>query len=151
MTGSAMIRRQLGCLMRYSGVSIAVLALDQVVLFICFGVANWSTTQANLFAFALLTGPSFYANRRWVWGDSTPGTRLMAQVLPFWVLGIVGLLLSTWATGVVAAGTEGIADRHVQALFVNVASVAAYGLVWGVKFVLLTAVVFNPARMQPKA
>ena len=149
-SGSAMLRRQFGCLMRYSGVSIAVLALDQVVLFICFGVAHWSTTQANLFAFALLTGPSFYANRRWVWGDSTPGTRLMAQVLPFWVLGIVGLLLSTWATGEVAARTGGMTDRYLQALFVNVASVAAYGLVWGVKFVLLTAVVFNPARTQPK-
>lgn len=137
--------------MRYSGVSIAVLALDQVVLFVCFGVAQWSTTQANLFAFALLTGPSFYANRRWVWGDSTPGTRIMGQVLPFWVLGIVGLLLSIWATGVVAARTDEIADRHVQALVVNVASVAAYGLVWALKFVLLTAVVFNPARTQPKA
>lgn len=137
--------------MRYSGVSIAVLALDQVVLFVCFGVAQWSTTQANLFAFALLTGPSFYANRRWVWGDSTPGTRIVGQVLPFWVLGIVGLLLSIWATGVVAARTDEIADRHVQALVVNVASVAAYGLVWALKFVLLTAVVFNPARTQPKA
>jgi putative flippase GtrA len=137
--------------MRYSGVSVTVLALDQVVLFLCFGVAHWSTTQANLIAFALLTGPSFYANRRWVWGDSTPGTRFMGQVLPFWVLGIVGLLLSIWATGVVAAHTDEIADRHFRALVVNVASVAAYGLVWGLKFVLLTAVVFNPARTQPKA
>lgn len=145
---SGMIRRQLGCLMRYSGVSAAVLALDQVVLFICFGVANWSTTQANLFAFALLTGPSFYANRRWVWGDSSPGSRLMAQVLPFWILGIVGLVLSTWATGEVAAQTAEMADRRIQALVVNLASVAAYGLVWGVKFVVLTAVVFNPARTE---
>lgn len=145
------IRRQFGCLVRYSGVSVAVVALDQVVLYICFGVVNWSTTQANLFAFALLTGPSFYANRRWVWGDSTPGTRLLGQVLPFWVLGIVGLLLSVWATGVVAARSDEVADRHVRALIVNLASVAAYGLVWGVKFVLLTAIVFNPTRNERSA
>jgi len=51
-SGSVAIRRQIDCLMRYSGVSIAVLALDQAVLSICFGVVHLSTTQANLFAFA---------------------------------------------------------------------------------------------------
>lgn len=47
-------------------------------------------------------------------------------------------------------GSAGIADRYVQALFVNVASVAAYGLVWGVKFVVLTTFVFNPVQTAPK-
>lgn len=68
---------------------------------------------------------------------------MMTQVLPFWFLGIVGLLLSMWATSVVAARFAGLADHHVEALLVNVASVAAYGLVWGVKFVVLTTMVFN--------
>lgn len=144
------IRRQLACFMRYSGVSVVLLVLDQIVLFVCFGVLGWSTTEANLFAFALLTGPHFYASRRWVWRDTTPGSRLMTQVLPFWSLGIVGLLLSVWATGAVAAWTTGIADRHVRALIVNFASVGAYGLVWGGKFLLLSAVIFNPARISPR-
>lgn len=142
--------RVLGNLLRYSAVSIAVLAVDQVLLFICFGIFDWSTTRSNLFAFALLTGPAFYLNRRWVWGDSSARSRLMTQVLPFWLLGIAGLLLSMWATSVVAARSADLADRHVQALFVNIASVAAYGLVWGVKFVVLTTMVFNPVRTHPK-
>ena len=142
--------RQLRYLLRYSAVSIAVVAVDQVVLYVCFGILDWSTTQANLFAFALLTGPAFLVNRRWVWGDSSEGSRLMTQVFPFWLLGIAGLLLSMWATGGVAARSAGMTDRHVQALFVNVASVAAYGLVWGVKFVVLTRFVFNPVQAGPK-
>ena len=148
-SAGAIRARQLGYLLRYSAVSIAVVAVDQVVLYVCFGILDWSTTQANLFAFALLTGPAFLVNRRWVWGDSSAGSRLMTQVLPFWLLGIAGLVLSMWATGVVAARSAGMADRHVQALFVNVASVAAYGLVWGVKFVVLTTFVFKPVQTDP--
>ncbi len=136
-------------MLRYSAVSIAVVAVDQVVLYVCFGMFGWSTTQANLFAFALLTGPAFLVNRRWVWGDGSTGPRLMMQVVPFWLLGIAGLLLSMWATGVVAARSASLADRYVQALFVNVASVAAYGLVWGVKFVVLTTFVFKPVTDRP--
>ena len=133
-----------------SSVSVAVLAVEQIDLFVCFGLLAWSTTQANLFAFALLTGPNFFINRRWVWGDSTAGSRLMTQVLPFWLLGIAGLLLSIWATTVVAAWSVGLADRSVRALLVNIASMAAYGLIWSVQFVVLTTMVFHPVQTDPK-
>lgn len=138
---------QLRYLLRYSAVSIVVLGVDQVVLFVCFAVLGWSTTQSNLFAFALLTGPAFFVNRRWVWEDNTAGSRLMTQVLPFWLLGIAGLLLSIWTTGVVAANSSIFSDRYVQAIFVNIASIGAYGIVWALKFVVLTTVVFN--RVHP--
>lgn len=141
--------RQLGYLVRYSAVSIFVLGVDQVILFVSFGVLGWSTTQANLFAFALLTGPAFFVNRRWVWGDNTTGSRLRTQVLPFWLLGIAGLILSIWATAVVVTWSASLADRYVQAVFVNIASIAAYGLVWVIKFVVLTTMVFNRVQTDP--
>lgn len=142
-SGTLDMHRQLGYLLRYSAVSILVVAVDQVVLFVCFGALGWSTTRSNLFAFTVLTGPAFLVNRRWVWGDSSAGSRVLTQVLPFWLLGIAGLLLSMWATAVVATRSAGLADRYVQAVFVNLASVAAYGLVWVIKFVVLTTMVFH--------
>lgn len=136
-------RRQLRYLVKYSAVSVGVVSAEQVLLFVCFGVLAWSTTTSNLVAFGVLTGPAFYLNRRWVWGEGGGRSRLLGQVVPFWGLGLLGLALSTWATAVVAGWTEGLHDRHVQAVFVNVASLAAYGLVWVAKFVVLTTVVFN--------
>lgn len=136
-------RRQLGYLLRYSAVSVGVVVAEQALLFICFGIVAWSTTTSNLVAFAALTGPAFYLNRRWVWGGGGGRSRLLAQVVPFWALGLLGLALSVWATAVVAAWTEGIDDRQLRALFVNVASLTAYGVVWVVKFVVLTTLVFN--------
>ena len=143
------VRRQLRYVLRYSAVSVGVLVAEQVVLFVCFGILLWSTTASNLVAFAVLTPPAYYLNRRWVWGEGGGRSRVLSQVLPFWVLGLLGLGLSTWATAVVAARTEGIDDRQVQAVFVNVASMAAYGLVWVGKFVVLTTMVFNRPQRGP--
>lgn len=51
----------------------------------------------------------------------------MTQMLPFWLLDVAGVLLSIWATAVVATWSAGVGDRYLQAVFVNIASVAAYG------------------------
>lgn len=142
-------RRQLRYLLKYSAVSVGVVAAEQAVLFVGFGLLLWSTTTANLVAFALLTPPGYYLNRRWVWGEAAGRSRLLGQVVPFWALGFLGLALSTWATAVVAGRTEGIADREVQALFVNLASLAAYGVVWVTKFAVLTRFVFNRPAPAP--
>ena len=48
------LHRQLGYLLRYPAVSIVVVAVDQVILFVCFGARGWSTTQSNLFAFIVI-------------------------------------------------------------------------------------------------
>ena len=64
---------------------------------------------------------------------------MLNEVLPFWGLAVAGLILSTLAVG--------YAERNFEAdIMVNVASVAAFGVVWIVKFVVLERVMWRTAR-----
>ena len=127
---------------RYSMVSIVSVIISQLLLAFAFGVVHWSARWSNVFAVGLSAIPSYYLNRAWAWGKRGR-SHLMKEVIPFWTMAFIGLVFSTWA----ADWAETLAHHHTSShllttLIVMTASLGAFGVLWGVKFVILNKLMF---------
>jgi putative flippase GtrA len=124
-------------LYKYASVSIISTAVSQVTLLLTFGVFHlMSEVPANLLANVVATPPSYYLNRKWVWGKGGK-SRLWREVVPFWVLSFLGLALSSltvWVAGDFARH-HGL-SHAATSLLVNAANLFAFALLWVLKFVV---------------
>jgi putative flippase GtrA len=123
--------------LRYTGVSAANVVIGQALLFLFGEVLDWRPLVANVSAVLLSTVPAYVMSRRWVWRQSGD-TRFGAEVLPFWLMALFGLVLSTivvtWA------------GRTFDApLVLNLASIGSYGAIWLLKFVILDRMIWPNA------
>lgn len=124
-------------LVKYASVSIISTICSQVVLLLTFGVFRvMSEVPANILANVIATVPSYWLNRRWVWGKGGK-SHLWREVVPFWVLSFVGLgfsSLAVWGAGAFAR------DHHLShaatSVLVNVANLVSFGILWIAKFVI---------------
>ena len=129
-------------LFKYAGVSVISTVVSQVTLFLTFGVFRvMSEVPANLLANVLATVPSYYLNRKWVWGKGGR-SHFWREVVPFWVLSFVGLAFSSLA--VYLAGT--FARHHglghgATTILVNAANLISFGILWIVKFLIYNKLV----------
>jgi putative flippase GtrA len=90
---------------------------------------GWSGGVANVFAAMVAAVPAYLLSRYWVW-DVRGRHSFRAEIVPFWTISLIGLLLST-----LFAET---ADRAFGAgVFVSLASLVAYFIVWVAKFLVL--------------
>lgn len=129
-------------LLRYSAASIVNVAIGEAILAIAFGVFHWSARSASVLAAVLAAFPAYWLARRWVWGRSGR-SHLVKEVIPFWMLALVGLGLTTWAAGVgEAVGVDIGADRLGQTVIVMASVLGASGAFWVVRFVLLNRILF---------
>lgn len=124
-------------LIRYSMVSVISTIVSQVSLLIIFGVAHLfgaitSTVVSNVIA----TVPSYYLNRMWVWGKGGR-SHLVKEVVPFWVMSSVGIVVSIGGAAVARHVGVSLHLSHVElTVVVMVANVLSFGLFWILKFVL---------------
>jgi putative flippase GtrA len=124
-------------LVKYASVSIISTVVAQVTLFLVFGVFHLvPAVAANIIANIVATPPSYYLNRRWVWGKGGK-SHLWREIVPFWVLSFVGLALSS----LTVYGAEQFAKHHNLShawttLLVNAANLFAFALLWMIKFVI---------------
>ena len=118
-------------------VSVVSTAVSFGVLAIVFGVLQlWGEIGSTVFANAVATVPSYYLNRKWVWGKGGR-SHLMKEIIPFWSLSAVGHRRVDRRRG------GGQAHRHVhhlshfeQTVIVLVANVMSFGIFWVLKFLL---------------
>jgi putative flippase GtrA len=138
-------------LVRYSAVSAVSTGTSLTTLGFLVGVVSVPAVIANVLATAVGTVPSFELNRRWVWSSGGPRS-IHRQVVPFCALSLVELVVSTVAVKVVAARTAGWSPGG-RTLAVELASVAAFGSLWVVQFVVLDRVLFahRPGATAPGA
>lgn len=123
--------------------SVVSVLVAQIALFILFGMAHWTAKSANILASLIGGVPSYYLNRRWVWGRSGR-SHLWKEVAPFWAIALLGLAFSTWAADFAETKAIEITDsRTVQALIVNFGAFAAYGVLWVGKYVFFNRVLFT--------
>ncbi len=122
-------------LIRYGGVSVFNVVLGQSLLAL-FVIVGMQAALANLAAVTIGSVPAYLLARRYVWEKSGPHS-IRHEVLPFWVLNFVGLLLSTVSTSV----AHNIWGSKV--LVINAASLLAWFVVWVAKYVLLDRAVFK--------
>jgi putative flippase GtrA len=123
-----------------SGVSVVA---GQATLALAFGVLRWSAAMSNLVAFLVGGVVSYVLNRRWTWRRSGR-SRLLREVIPFWVIASVGLVVSTIAAEVAAdIGARLTPSRTAQTAIVMAATLLAYGVLWIAKFVVFDRYVWG--------
>jgi putative flippase GtrA len=124
-------------LFKYAGVSLISTIVSQVTLILVFGVFRlMSEVPANILANVLATIPSYYLNRRWVWGKAGK-SHFWREVAPFWVLSFIGLAFSSLAVWVAGdfARSHGL-SHAATSLLVNAANLLSFAILWIVKFVI---------------
>ena len=124
-------------LIKYASVSVISTVVSQVTLLLTFGVFHvMSEVPANILANVLATIPSYWLNRRWVWGKGGKshfwrGGRALLDP----VLHRAGLLEPG---GLARRRLRPVArpDQRATALLVNAANLLSFGILWIVKFVI---------------
>ncbi len=125
---------------RYAVTSAVATAVSETTLLALYGSGLLGATTAAVAANLAGTLPSYFMSRYWIWpeGDRTHAAR---QVVTYWLISIVSLVVSTVATGVAAAHAPG--DHAARVVVVGVAYVGTYGALWIAKFALYHFVVFR--------
>ena len=113
---------------RYCGVSAFGVVLTQALLVGCL-LVGVGAAPANVVACMAASVPIFSINRRWVW-EQRSRADLRAEVVPFWILTVLGVVVSTVVVDVVATVTT-------APLLLSGANIAAFGLLWVAKFFVL--------------
>ncbi len=122
-------------LLRYAGVSVIGVICGQTLLFMFYEALGLGATSANVLAVMIATIPSYLLNRAWVWGKSG-GHSVRAEIVPFWGMALLGLVLSTVLVSIV----HRFSDAWVM---INAANLAAFGSLWLAKYVILDRVLFG--------
>jgi len=123
---------------RYTAVSAISALTSLVVLTIVYGVLRlWTEVVSVLFSNVVAGIPSYLLNRRWTWGKSGR-SHLWREIVPFWVMSLTGIGFALFT----AQLAHNFADSHhlqhlARTVLVVGANVAAFGILWVVKFMVL--------------
>jgi len=126
-------------LVRYATTSVVAFGVSEVVLIVLYGHAVVNATVAALIANLVGTVPSYVMSRYWIWHDASRA-RVGRQVVLYWTMSVVTIVLSSLGTGAIASLAPA---GHRYHLLVAVAGFTAINLAfWVAKFVLYQRVVF---------
>jgi putative flippase GtrA len=123
---------------RYTAVSAISALTSLFVLTIVYGVLRlWTEVISTLFSNIVAGFPSYYLNRRWVWGKSGR-SHIWRELLPFWVMSITGIGFALYT----ASLAHNFANAHhlhhlARTVLVVGANIAAFGILWFLKFLIL--------------
>lgn len=124
---------------RYLMVSIVNVINHQLLLQLALNLWGWSGGVSNAFAATTAALPAYFMSRHWVW-QVRGRSSVRSEVLPFWIIAILGLVVSSL--------TAEVADRlFEQAIMVSVGSLVGYFIVWVAKFLALDEL-FDGARLN---
>lgn len=118
--------------LKYSAVSVVNVIVGQGLLLTFHSLLGWGATTANIAAVCISAIPAFYLNRAWVWGKRGKSA-FRSEILPFWIFVVIGLVFSTI---VVTVATQFVGEdpQGLQKLVPNVANMAAFGVLWVLRF-----------------
>lgn len=116
-------------LVKYAVASGAGVVTDATVLVVCSEVLGLAFMSSHLIAVGVATIPNYTINRYWTWQQSGKN-RLWGEVVPFWVMALLGFALST----LFVAYAD---DRWGTTIAVLAANLSGFGVLWVAKFVVL--------------
>ncbi len=120
---------------RFLIVSAFNVVFGQSLLVLAYSGLGWSFAVSNVAAVAVSAGPAYVLTRYWVWEDWSKN-HLVQEVLPFWGLAFLGLIVSTIAAR--------IANTYTAAQFVlNLVNLASFGFIWVFKFFIFDCLMFG--------
>ena len=127
--------------LRYAMVSVVAVPVGTagVAVFNIVGVAAGGSAVLGNSCGAV---PSYLLNRYWVWGKNDKN-RFLGEVLPFWMITLVGIAFSF-----LVAHEAGQVTRHhgihgaVRLMILLLANIAGFGVLWVAKYILFNKVLF---------
>lgn len=124
-------------LVKYGAASAAGIVTSQSVLITCLVVFDLAAITSNLIAVTVGSIPNYLINRAWTFNKR--GTHSFSrEVLPFWLMALLGLVLSTFAVAWVDARWGD------NVLLISATSVGSFGVLWIAKYFVLDRVLFAP-------
>src|SRR4051794_233445 len=127
--------------LKYSAVSVISVAINLALLGFAFGVLGWSAAPAHDFAGGISAIPSYYLNRAWAW-QKRGRSHFLKEVVPFWALAFLGLVISTIAVHIVGNNIKQY-HKAVQTVIVALTNIGAFGVLWVVKFIIFNELMFK--------
>ena len=128
-------------LMRYCGVSVVNVITGQGLLALCLTVFVLGGVVSQVISATLSAIPAYILSRRWVWRQEGPDS-FRTEVLPFWTMALIGLVFAVSAIAVMERFTD-------STLVLMATSLAAYGVVWVAKYVVLDKIMWRtPAEAE---
>jgi putative flippase GtrA len=131
-------------LLRYGSVSIISTIGTLSLLFLTYHVFSVGTAmECNVLATGVMTIPAYYLNRTWTWGKSGP-SHLWREVVPFWVIAAISLLISTVVVGFAAHNADHVTHSKLyKALLIVCANFVTYACIWIGRYLLYNHVLFK--------
>lgn len=120
---------------RYLAVTVVNVTLGQSLLALSSAGFGWTYVQSNLFAVCLSAGPAYLLSRQWVW-QKTGKSHFLKEVVPFWSLAFLGLIVSTLFASIAARYSD-------STLVLMATNFTAFGVVWVAKFFILEVLFKN--------
>jgi putative flippase GtrA len=102
---------------------------------------GWDEVVSNVVAVTVSSIPAYLVNRYWVW-QVRDRNSLRREVVPFWGMAFLGLLLSSVLVAIVR-------DRTDSAVAIGAANLAGFGVLWVAKFVVLDRILFARPEDAP--
>ncbi|MGD0220477.1 MAG: GtrA family protein [Acidimicrobiales bacterium] len=137
---------------RFTFVSVVSTVITLGMLYVFFRVLKVGTAaESNLLATSIATAPAYYLNRTWTWGK-TGKSHVMREVVPFWTIAIIGVLLSTAAVHYAAVEAHHVTHSKMGVtILVEFANFFTYGVLWVGKFTIFNRYLFNAPKVVPDA
>ena len=110
---------------------------SQVVLIFCLVALGMAAVTSNIVAVTFGSVPNYLINRAWTF-NKRGAHSFTREVLPFWLMGVLGLLISTVA---VAWADERFGGN---VLILSAANIGSFGVLWIAKFFVLERLLFAP-------
>ena len=129
--------------LRYAGVSVVFVPVGQLLIqLLGYFAFDRNYTTASVVSAAILTVPNFFANKLFVWRDSSRD-KLHTQVIVFWVAAMLGVSLATLLTYFVEEAVHGSASEFGEAVAVFFAQLVGFGIVWVGRYLVLDRWLFK--------
>lgn len=129
-------------LLRYGGVTVVSTIVGLSTLVFGIRVLAWSALSSNFLSVIVSTPPSYYLNRHWVWGKNPGDHSVSREVGPFWIMTILGFVISS----IIVWSVSQFTDRLPLILL---AQMASFGLLWLLKFAFLEKVIWKDRAHAP--
>ena len=124
-------------LIRYSMVSVISTIASFGVLALVYGLhIIKGEIEATVFANVVATVPSYFLNRKWVWGKGGR-SHVMKEIVPFWVMSAIGITVSIGGAAVARhIGTSHHLSHIEETVVLLLANLISFGLFWVLKYML---------------
>jgi putative flippase GtrA len=140
-------------MVRYVTQSVLTTLFSFLVLGLVYGVFRlWSEVPSVIFANSVATVPSYYLNRNWVWRKSGR-SHLRKEVIPFWVVSFIGIVLSIFAAAAARhIGLKYFPDNHAaRTVLVEAANLFSFGVLWIGKFLIFSRLFHHHQQAEESA